>query len=232
MSVCNILFAADAVHLLTDTMSYRADGTPYGLSPRKAEVAEGGAFIWACRGSVFLGSRLDKVLANGVGSLAEAEALIRLYLDTLPADTHEITGQRLGDQLLEVTLAGWDDQVGDLVARRITGCGGALSTTVEYTRGTYVSPGPKAGWRGPETITEGQFIQMAVAQHSMQQKLKGIGGPGLCIGGIMHITTVSRSSAEQRIVGLYPDYQEHASTLGDPNAEAVAAFLSNQKVAA
>lgn len=233
MSVCNVLFTADAVHLLTDTMTYHVDGTPHGLTTRKAEVGAGGAFIWAARGSVFLGDRLDKILMDGIRSLAEAEAFTCTYLDTLPSDVCEIVGLRPGKALLEVTLAGWDASTGDLAVRRIMkSAGEEPATTTAYERGAYVSPGPKGGWRGPATVTEAQFVQMALAQHAMQGRLQGIGGPGMCIGGLMHITSLTRNGADQRIVGVYPDYAEHAESLGDPNAEAVAEFLARQQVAA
>jgi hypothetical protein len=79
----------------------------------------------------------------------------------------------------------------------------------------------------PSTVSEAQFIRLALAQWRVREQFMG----SLCIGGVMHLTSVTTAGADQRIVGTYPDYAEHASEFGDPNAEAVAAFLAQQAAA-
>ncbi len=48
----------------------------------------------------------------------------------------------------------------------------------------------------------------------------------------MHLTTMDRNGADQRIVGAYPDYEQHVRQFGCPNADAYRQWLEAQKAAA
>ena len=105
--------------------------------------------------------------------------------------------------------------------------GKAIETAV-FDRGVYLSPTSSTQPPLPSTVTDDQFVRLALAQWKIRDRF----GASLCIGGCQHITTATRSGVTQRLVGVYPDYDDHAATLGDPNAEAVAWFRGERGVVA
>lgn len=71
------------------------------------------------------------------------------------------------------------------------------------------------------------LIKLALAQWKIQAQF----GAPLCIGGCMHITSVTPAGAGQWLAGVYPDYAEHAARFGDPNADEVAETLDQRAAA-
>ncbi|CAO3416477.1 hypothetical protein [Azospirillum argentinense] len=220
MSVCNVAFEADTVRLLTDTMTYR-DEKPVALERHKTEVAPSGRFAWACRGNVYLGNVVDCLL-NEAGTIDEVEAQAAKLEPLIDPDIMALCKN------VEITAAGWSDQRNDLRLIRIR-IRPAVFEVAEIGRGVYMAPAPEASRvQLPATVTDDQFIRLALAQWKVQGKFKA----PLCIGGVMHQTTVSRAGVERRMVALYPDYDAHAAKLGDPNAEEVRAFRAQARAAA
>lgn len=207
MSVCNIMFAPDRVLILSDTMSYTAEGKPLALSAGKTHVAPAGSFAWTNRGRVDLGADLTRRL-QAAADIVEAEALAEAYMRALA----EGEGTEGGPERQEVTLAGWSAVHNDLrVVRLSRGRSGFNATVLE--RGIHLLPTPDLPPNMPKTCTEAQFLRLALAQWRTRDHF-----PNLCIGGVQILCEVTAAGVEMRIAGLYPDYDQHAADLGDPNA--------------
>lgn len=211
MSICNLLFSRDRVILLTDQMVYDADGKPVELAPRKAET--GSRVIWATRGSVGLGNLVDAALAGVDGFDLAMEATIAA-VDLIAPDLVE-RGRKI-----EVTIAGVSDAEGWLRCSRIAR--DPKGTTVEHFEpGCHLSPSSSAAPRIPADISIARFLKLALAQQEVSERF-GLKG---CVGGAIHLTGVNSAGETWReLAGLYPTYDVDAATLGDPNAEEVAAW--------
>lgn len=220
MSVCNIAFDGSSVRFLTDTMIYRGD-RPVSLAQRKAEVAPSGRFAWTCRGNVFLGD----IIHRHLGVAQSMDDAGPFAAELMGVFSEEVMANCAGG--IELTLAGWSDIRSALRILRLDRQIGSF-TTDEIEPGTHLWPGSKRLPPLPATVTEEQFIKMALAQWTIQDKFDG----KLCIGGVMHLTTVTRNGVEQRMAGTYPDYDKHAAAFGDPNADAVAQFRAGRRAVA
>lgn len=220
MSICNLMVGADAVWLLSDTMTYE-DGKPVALTQRKAEVAPNEAFIWSCRGSVGLGNILDECVATAQ-EIDEAERIATVAIERIPADLMELGGR------VEITIAGWSGLRGAMRVVRLYRSAKDGFTATMFEPGVHLAPGASKLPAMPAVVSEAQFVKLALAQWKISERF-GLAG---CVGGVMHLSTVTCHGAEQRIVGLYPDYAQHAAEFGDPNAEEVARFLAAGRVAA
>ncbi|WPZ33133.1 hypothetical protein T8K17_18045 [Thalassobaculum sp. OXR-137] len=217
MSVLNINFAPGRIDLLSDTLCY-SGGEPHSLCETKTHVAPSGRFAWTTRGYVSLGERFDEMAAG----LADADGAIlaaRVFAETLADDA---VGKGL-----EITVAGWSDRLGALAVQMVTKAPREPVQAETFTEGVHLLPRPATLPPMPSTVSEAQFIRLALAQWKVRDQFMG----QLCIGGVMHLTTVTAAGADQRIVGLYPDHAQHAEAFSDPNAAAVAAFLAQQAAA-
>ena len=217
MSVLNINFAPGRIDLLSDTLCY-ADGEPHSLCETKTHIPSSGQFSWTTRGLVRTGERFDEL----AGKCADADAAslaARVFAEMLTDD--EVANG------FEITVAGWSDRLGTLAMQMVTKAPGEPVKAETFTEGVHLLPRPAKLPPMPSTVSEAQFIRLALAQWKVRDQFMG----QLCIGGVMHLTTVTAAGADQRIVGLYPDYDQHAEAFGDPNAEAVAAFLAQQAAA-
>lgn len=76
--------------------------------------------------------------------------------------------------------------------------------------------------RLPQPATEEIMRRIAMAQWRIQNEMK----IGLCVGGVMHLTELSGSRLDRRIIGLFPDYQELSSRFCDPIKDDVIEFIS------
>lgn len=216
MSVLNINFAPGRIDLLSDTLCYsggaalavRDEDACCSVRPLRLDD----------RGYVSLGERFDEMAAG----LADADGAIlaaRVFAETLADDA---VGKGL-----EITVAGWSDRLGALAVQMVTKAPREPVQAETFTEGVHLLPRPATLPPMPSTVSEAQFIRLALAQWKVRDQFMG----QLCIGGVMHLTTVTAAGADQRIVGLYPDHAQHAEAFSDPNAAAVAAFLAQQAAA-
>ncbi|WP_420564148.1 hypothetical protein [Thalassobaculum sp.] len=221
MSVLNILYTADRIELLSDTLQY-AKGEPVGLTVQKVHTAD--RFAWCTRGRCWIGDTFDPVAARCV-DLDEAEIAAASWIDSIAED------DLIGHSGIEVTVAGFSGRSGGLAVMQFSREHAKPVEAKVFEPGVYLLPSREGIPALPATVTMQQFYRLALAQHAAEKIGTGRGMDGMCIGGVMHLTTVTSAGADQRIVGLYPDYDQHAKAFGDPNAEEVAAFLAQQAAA-
>jgi hypothetical protein len=224
MSVANLAFMSDRILCLSDTLQYQGR-KPVSLCDRKTDVPEHGRFALVTRGLCVLGDAVSE-LACRYEDHDEAERHLAAWFLAF-ADLSKDDPARA----VEATIMGWSELHQDLRAVRFL-----LNRTrplkVEVLgRGWHVSPKhPK--FVMPATVREdtdtARMVKVALAQ---QMALNGLNDLNECIGGCMHVTTVTRAGAVQELAGIYPDYAEHAALRGDPNEDAVEALL-RRRVAA
>lgn len=228
MSVINLILEESVGRLYTDTLSYSAVGEakPVGLCQTKCHVGPG--YAMAFRGNCLFSATMQVLLS-------ECET----YQDAVELLHSEVTGQsvafrirqdialfrhedekvkRRGDAT-EVTICGWSLKDQRVTAfRRVFEAGGAQPVEA-MTAGIHLSPNAatlvRAGVTLPRTATREQAIKMAMAQHALSQKFD----LNMCIGGLLHETTVTHDGVERRIVAKYPGYEVLAAEFGCPNAE-------------
>jgi len=218
MSVVNVAYRPDAVWFLTDTMVYE-DGAPAGLTDTKAHIADGGRFAFTTRGNVMLGDALDDLLAEQP-SVDEAVEVAVAFFETLP----DVVREKLLGYSFDATIGGWSARHDDLRVAFLYLRPGHPVETRWLPHGVHLYPAPANAPALPAIVTEAQMIKLALVQHRIQERLDDLGIGRMCIGGVMHLTTVDHHGASQRLIATYPDYDRHAEDLGDPNADDVAAF--------
>ncbi|MBF0392403.1 MAG: hypothetical protein HQL38_06950 [Alphaproteobacteria bacterium] len=222
MSVANLAIAPDAIRVFTDTMTYRG-GTPVRLSESKCHIAASGKFAVAGRGNAWWIDAYEAIL-DAFATFDAAEAEVCALLGGTVAAVDEVWFDH--GHLIELTLAGWSDRTNTL--RAVAVRGDRKGVTVDaIPQGIHLRPGHKS-LALPSTATDAQMIRAAMVQHQIQHSFD----LALCIGGVLHQTTITREGIRQNIAAVYPDYREHAAELGDPNAEAVAAWLAQQRMVA
>ena len=226
MSVLNVAFHPDAIHLLSDTLAY-LDGKPYSLVDRKVRLSEAGRFAYGSRGSTLLGDVLDDVLGEA-GDTDTAIAVAEAFPGLIPS---AVLDQYLRKGF-EITVAGWSERAGDLVVRRVVLDDERRLHTVSLNRGVILQPVGANPPALPPTVSERQMVRLALAQHAIQDRLDAVGLGRICVGGVMHLTTITRAGAVQRIVATYPDYHQHAKEFGDPIADEVSEFLATTEAEA
>lgn len=227
MSVANVAYLDNEIWMISDTMTYGADGTPIRLCERKTEIAPSGRFAWTTRGSVAVADMWDAV-ARLRQTMDEAETALLDWAEAMPSEDLA-PFQRGRQSVAEVTVAGWSDRIGDLVVYRVHLHANRPEPIVEMLeRGIHIRPGSDWSERLPKTLTRKQFLQLAWAQWQLQDDRQ----EPMCIGGVAHWTTCTRTGCTQEIAGLYGDYHQHAARFGDPNADAVSRFLGERKVMA
>lgn len=226
MTVINVSFLSEAEILIgSDTLQY-CGGKPVALTASKVHTGTG--FALAQRG-------LADLCAVLIGTVSDAAGFDAAH-DTIRAVV-EADGDVIAEHAArhypgfpaahEAYLSGWSAAAGRMaVARIVVGLDGAAAETVTVQPGrTIVQPEPRPGLVVP-AATRVQLLRLMEKQAELVRL-----SPGICIGGVMHITTVTRDGVWQEVAGVYPDYDQHAAMFGDPNAEAVAAF-SSRRVAA
>ena len=194
MTVCNFSFSGDEILVLSDTMAYQ-DGKPHHMTLPKVVVADNQSFAVECRGPVAVSDALERL--THIGSFDEFVAGCRRTFSGLTAaeDT-------------EVSIFGWSEERGRLAAIRMKmPKGGGFSETEFEHAGQLPVP-------LPPVVNAATMVKLALAQHRVADRFK----LALCIGGRMHLTRITRGSVVQWEAGRYPDYADHAATLGDPLA--------------
>lgn len=212
MSVSNVFVGEERILCLSDTIVYRAT-EPVALMKGKCFVSHNDTFAFSLRGTV-----------------AFYRGVIDTFIRCPDLDTMEqqmpFFPHMLGDEPLkvsdgEITLMGWSNDHQQLRAIRFDVYpGGKPVEKAVLAPGLYLTPGiPDA--RLPQDADEEVMVKVALAQYKVNSRL----GSKLCIGGLMHITTVTEAGARRNIVGAYPEYEEHAKRFGCPNAEEYQQFL-------
>lgn len=225
MSVANILFADDRILVLSDTMVYNT-GQPVALCESKTHIHPNGRFAMVTRGLCHVGDALKGWIAEQAGDLNEAEAAAATVLNLAA----EVKATKRPNLCVELSLMGWSPWHGDLRVVQLR----LMKNRPEWDvvvldRGLHLNPDPGAPIPPPTRDPEGAMVKLALAQRAVLDKR---GYRDMCVGGVMHLTTITEAGAEQRIAGLYPDYDTDAARFGDPNAAAVAAFREQARAAA
>lgn len=216
MSVANIFFMPDRILCLSDTLVYDNDtGRPAYLCDRKTFVY--GRMAVVTRGTVPAGRAVNAIAEDYTdvdGARAVLDNAHALILEHKLNEDPTLT--------VETTAMGWSDVKGDLVAYRWELLDGQSTVTFrELPRGMHLAPGFNTALPPmPPAMDDARLVRVALAQHATAQQMEY----NMCIGGVMHVTEVTADSVSQRIVGTYPDYDQHAEAFGCPNEEAVAAF--------
>lgn len=218
MSVCNFSFTESEILVLTDTMQYR-ERDAAGLCQSKAWISGSGNFVWTCRGSVSVGSLVDDLIASSPDLDAAEEGMMDLFA----------TAKGGGPLGIELTMFGPSGPSRTLRAIRLSiAPGPGTFQFQEFQHGVHLWPGSRVPLGAlPPKADEQIMVKLALAQHKISEKYN----LGCCIGGVMHLSTVTSSGCRRRLIGTYPGYDEHAARFGDPNRDEVARLL-DEKVAA
>lgn len=226
MSVVNVSFLSESEILMqSDTLSYR-DGKPAGL--HKSKVYAGNSFACGQRGLVTVANGFDAVMSkcvdmdhaiavclellrNNASSIVEGAAR---FFPTAPASHQMLFG-------------GWSPSRNLMIVVKVILDAGGVQVTVTDTPGqTYLNPDLRAGLT-VQAATRDQLVKLALHQSKLLQF-----APGMCIGGVIHVTSVRRDSVKQCVAGLYPNYWELSQVFGDPNSDAVRDYLKSREMAA
>jgi hypothetical protein len=211
MSVANLCFKRDRVLVASDTLTYAGDD-PVGLTDRKVHVADGGRYAFSARGLVVHG-RLARALAH-VPTFDAVAPLFGDLVRRLAPETRETA------EGFEVMLFGWSDAAGALCARRFRARRDGAAEAVDLPHGVHLFPGIGDRVRLPDVVTAEGLVRLSLAQAAAAERF----GLRMCIGGVLHLTSVDRAGCVQSIAGLYSGYDAHAAAFGDPNAAAVATW--------
>jgi len=224
MSVVNIVIDAAGARIYTDTLSYSATGEarPVGLCQTKCHIGAG--FAMAFRGIV-LSSATMQVLLDRCETYDDAVEL--LHSETTGAtmahfiarDRREFGGQPRRGVATEVTIAGWSAKEGRVTAyQRSFGEEGPQPVKL-LPPGVHINPNAASLGRSntplPPTVTRQQAIKIAMAQQAVSLKFD----LNMCIGGLLHETTVTRDGVVREIVAQYVGYAALAEQFGCPNAQ-------------
>lgn len=225
MSVANILFSEDRILCLSDTMIYN-DGQPVALCESKTHTHPSGRFAMVTRGLCHVGDALEGWIADQAGDINEAESAAATVLNLAA----EVKATKRSDLRVELTLMGWSPRHKNLRVVQFR----LLKSRPEWDvlvldRGLYLHPDPGAPIPPPTRDPEGAMVKLALAQRAVLDKR---GYRDMCVGGVMHLTTITEAGITQRIAGVYPGYDADAARFEDPNAAAVAAFRQQAGIAA
>lgn len=226
MSVSNILMTESSIFCLTDTLVYQIEddgrGHPVGLGPAKALTFTGG-FALSARGSVLAARQVADAIAHAA-DLDDAEIAL---LDFLPV-WEQFRATSFNGGYVEAFLMGWSARHGGpRVVLADLQKHAAKFTVATLAPGLRLAPGypgailpiPKPG-TPPDKLAAG-MVKIAQSQFSVREARF----PEMCIGGVMHLTSIDRDGARQRVVGLYDNYDALVEVFGgDPSADGVAAF--------
>lgn len=226
MSVINVSFLSESEILIqSDTLQY-LNGKPLGLCKSKVHIGNG--FACGQRGLVEVCEELNAVMTRCVGldhvvgtcaeilrnNAAFIVSTAARFFPTAPASHQMLFG-------------GWSRSRNRMVVCRIDLDGrGVRVSSIDAPGETFVIPEMKPGMRVP-AANGAQLIRLALNQSRILQF-----APGMCIGGVIHVTAVRPDSVKQIIAGLYPNYEEYAALRGDPNADEVREYLRSVELAA
>ncbi len=213
MSVFNIALSADFALTASDTMVYRRKQA-VRLTDRKVHIAPSGRFVVSVRGSVMEAQAVAETLFSHADTFDAAAAFL----------------SRLGGlNDAEINIVGWSDAAGTVRALQAVHDKHRGVTRRELSPGVHLHPSPATRpVKLPERADEALMVRLCMAQHKASIELD----MRMCIGGVLHLTTVTEAGCEQRIVATYPDYAQHAARFGCPNADLVAALVEPARAAA
>lgn len=217
MSVCNIYVGPGVIMCLSDTVSYEKK-RPAALSEGKTYLFPGGGGAWCFRGRVRVGMSVEFFIKrHNISSLDDLEDRLEYYSDIL-SDLIE------DDNFGEITLMGHSENQSRLraVRYRLLPEGG-LSDPTEIGPGIHLQPSPGSSVKLPNVATQDTMVKLALAQHRVAKHFN----MPMCIGGLMHLTTVTTYGAERRIVGAYPDYEDLKKQFDCPLTEEYRDFLED-----
>lgn len=225
MSVCNIRFRPGQVDIISDTMTYQGR-SPVALTERKVMIAANQSFIFSHRGTTLFGD----IFRDTLPAVSDFDMALRLVQYTAESFPVEWFDGPLA--LSELVLAGRPahSEGMEVVRFRISKNSHPRKTgrslkPERYSPGVHLYPSFGDAVALPSDVSDEVFLRLAMVQHKAQQKFL----LPLCVGGVVHQTTITAGGASQRIVGLYPDYNTHASQFGDPNASVVRRFIRRSK---
>lgn len=217
MSVCNVYINSEGIICLTDTIKYKGDEAT-GLCHRKSFVSSNKEFSIGIRGSIAFIERISLYQDfPDAGLVEEALRLVPRHLD-------DRYFKACGG---EVTLMSWDKGSDAPQAVRYAYAAGEPAQRQELEPGLHLAP-KVPGAKLPQSVDGSVMVKIALAQHRVKERLNF----PFCIGGIIHLTTVTRDGAEQVIAGAFPDYADHAARFGCPNSADYRLFLEQQQRAA
>ena len=212
MSVVNLFFYPNRILCTSDTLAYRRNA-PVKLQERKTHII--GAMAVAQRGNCAVNAAILNDLYE-FEDIDSAAPLLDGWYDYLPRRK----ASEDPDLTSETILMGWSTRQGRIAAYRweVTDDSSAFT---DLPHGMHLHP----HFNGetlplPPEMPDARLVKIALAQHEMVSESRY----RMCVGGVMHCTTVTPEAIEQRIIGLYPDYDKHAEEFGCPNADEVAEF--------
>lgn len=179
MSVVNIVFEKDRITCTSDTLQYLGNQAA-GLCATKIHVAPNGAHALAGRGHSAMIDSLAAVLASRDSLDAADEALGLL----LPVLRHDLQGRDI-----ELHLLGWSARREALSVVLFMSRGGIV-TRAELPPGIYLHPYPSTS-RPPAGLTAAHLVKVALGQQTYARRL----GLPMCIGGLVHLTEITRDGA-------------------------------------
>ena len=191
---------------------------PWGFA--RPSAMSGTASPFAQRGVVIF-SRAMELILHGRSDIEDA--LEHLTFKGTAIQMAEFIRERYRDGLnaerfgTEVTIVGFRPAAGRVVAYRQGFNLHGATGLKELAPGIHLAPTEnfeRAGVRLPPTATRQQAIKLAMMQQAVPKKHN----IGICIGGLLQETTVTRDGIGQSIVARYPGYAELRDKFGCPHA--------------
>lgn len=221
MSVINVILDTQGGRIYTDTLMYSAFGPakPVGLAQAKCHMGEG--FAMAFRGLALFSLAVRKMLDGCEGYDAAVAHLGCRVTETQMAAfiADELASRRMSGRgdATEVTICGHSPKTGRVTAyQRTFRHDGATSLKV-LPNGIHLSPAQasleRSGLKLPPTATTEQAVKMALVQQAMSLRHD----LNMCIGGLLHETSITPAGVTQRIVARYPGYEALREEFGCPN---------------
>ncbi|MBK4717691.1 hypothetical protein JJL56_02300 [Azospirillum sp. YIM DDC1] len=183
------------------------------LTDRKTHII--GAMAVAQRGQCLVNAAILNDLYE-FWDIDSAAPLLNRWYDYLPRRK----ASEDPDLTSETVIMGWSTRQGRIAAYRweITD---DSSTFTDLPHGMHLHPHLNGENRPlPPEMPDERLVKVAMVQHEMVTENRY----RMCIGGVIHCTTITPDAIEQRIIGLYPGYDKHAAEFGCPNADEVAEF--------
>ncbi|WP_275783118.1 hypothetical protein [Pararhizobium gei] len=213
MSAILSVATPEAVYLLTDGATYDRDGVVHSISC-KVTAARTVPFVVATRGDKAQGDRFDAWISEGADRFGIEDILAALSAK-MPQwrKSEEFRAAVSGENMVEVTLAGWTEQRGGFCLRFSTEGDDAFEM-VSLDLADYAGPfdGGDLSWirmpehgENPETWIRTQGLEMM--EHFRSHLGKSVAGwPQFYgIGGQCDLTTVTAEGAHTETLRTWPD---------------------------